>query len=117
LNSDYTPLQIKKILRNYYNIKSAAQITAQSYDDMKISKSRTNTKEELISTYIDIEKALPKLTRKQKRWVALFMEGYTLEEIASKTNSLKHGVSQGIDRACIRIWKNVNFSPKFDRSS
>lgn len=117
MNSDYTPLRIKKILRNYYNIKSAAEITAQTYDDIKISGSRTQTKEDLVAIYLDIESSLPKLTKKQKAWVKLYMEGYTLIEIASRTNTLKHGVLQGINRACNNICKNVNFSPKYDRSS
>jgi len=80
----YTPSQVKHILRNYYSMKSAAEITAQTYDEIHVSKSRTSTKEDVIVLYLDIERVLPTLTKRQKQWVSLYMQGYTMVEIASQ---------------------------------
>ncbi len=113
----YTPSQIKHILRNYYNMKSAAELTAQTYDEIKVSTSRISTREDVVVLYLDIERVLPTLTRRQKQWASLYMQGYSMVEIASKTNCSKQAVSKGIKRICRNLSRRVDFSPVSVRSS
>jgi len=105
----YTPSQVKHILRNYYSMKSAAEITAQTYDEIKVSTSRTSTREDVIVLYLDIERLLPTLTRRQKQWANLYMKGYSMVEIASRTNCTKQAVSSGIKRICRNLSRKVDF--------
>lgn len=113
----YTPSQVKHILRNYHNMKSAAEITAQTYDEIRVSTSRTSTREDVIVLYLDIEKVLPTLTIRQKQWASLYMQGYTIIEIASKTNCAASTVSKGINRLCNNLSRKANFSRVSVRSS
>lgn len=113
--SEYDGQGILHIIRRYYELRSAAEMTAAQYEHINYSSSHNGGKDDILCVLADIDQGVAGLPARQMAVVRLLKLGYLIQEIGKILGISQVTVNYHIRQAGTRLAEYLNTSGRGNR--